>query len=389
MIDTYSLIAAVLLFNIAMIIVALVQRRMGYLAVYSTHALVFLAVLNALCITLPFKFRYAPFVYSYTILPAINNTLYGDRWQTSYSLFNIILLLWSIGSLVMLIKTVVTILKERNYQKKYRTVDKTRAEHAAQNLQLKRVEITVSPDVVIPYVTGLFKARIYLPDIEMADDTLELILKHEYQHYRSRDILTKTFYLMLSIVFWWNPVSHIFMREFDRMLEVQCDAAIVKHMSEDEKTSYMESLLSIAKHVQTVNTKPPVSISSFAITEQYGFMEQRFRLIQSDKNVKNRRIQLASVAAVVLVFLSTVMINVQPMYRNVPVRKYFDPPHPFAGPARPMRLLSEEEMEQRGITRDFIIIDQGNGVEKYIINPESLPDRNERGVVEPESSEPD
>jgi len=183
------------------------------------------------------------------------------------------------------------------------------------------------------------------------------------------------------------------MREFDRLLEVQCDAALVKNMSEGEKTLYMESLLSIAKHVQTINTKPPVSISSFAITENGGFMEQRFRLIQRDKNVKQRRLQLTSVVVVVIIFLSTVMINVQPMHRNVSERKYFDPPHPFAGPSRPMRMLSEEEMEEKGFTRDIITIDQGNGIEMHIINPDSLPrqnDRsNERGFVEPESRESD
>ena len=368
MIDTYSLLAAVLLFNIAMIIVALLQRRSGYLAIYSTHALVLLALLNALCITLPFKFHYAPLVYSYEIIPAISIALHRDRWQTAYSLFDLILLLWSIGSLVMLIKAVITILKEHNHRKRYRTADNTRAVRTARKLHLKRAEIIVSPDVVVPYITGLFRARIYLPDIDMADEMLELILKHEYQHFRSRDILIKTFYLMLSIVFWWNPVSHIFMREFDRMLEIQCDAAVVKHMNEGEKTLYMESLLSIAKHIQTVNTKSPVSISSFAITEQCGFMEQRFRLIQRDKSVKFKRMQLVSVVAVVMVFFATLMVNVQPNFR---------------GRTEPMRLLTEEEMEQRGFTRDIISIDLGDGVETLIINPDSLPERSERGFSNP------
>jgi len=351
-----------------MILVAFVQRRSGYLALYSTHALVFLALLNALCITLPFKFHYAPIIYSYTIIPAIETTLHRDRWQTAYSLFDLILLIWCIGSLVMLVITGITILKERNYRRKYRTADNTRAVRVAKKLQLKRAEIIVSPDVVVPYITGLFKARIYQPDVDISDDALEVILKHEYQHFRSRDILVKYFYLMLSIVFWWNPVSHIFMREFDRLLEIQCDAKLVKHMNDYEKTTYMESLLYIAKHVQSSNSKPPVSISSFAITEQCGFMEQRFKLIQRDKNVKSKRMQLVSVVAVVMVFFVTLMVNVTPNYR---------------GRTEPMRRLTEEEMEQRGFTRDIISIDLGDGVEKLIINPDSLPERNERGDADP------
>jgi len=381
-IDTYSLIAAVLLFNIAMVIVALLQRRMGYLAVYGTHALVLLAVLNALCITLPLKFHYAPVVMSYTIIPAISNALHGEMLQTSFSLFDLIVFLWSIGSLVMLIKTVITILKERKYRSMYRISDNTRAVNAARKLKLKRAGIIVSPDVVIPHVMGLFKARIYLPDTDMTNDTLDMILKHEYQHFKTRDILIKTFYLMLSIVFWWNPVSHIFMREFDRMLEVKCDAALIKNMNEVEKTIYMESLLSIAKHIQTVNSKPLVSISSFAITEQCGFMEQRFRLIQNDKKENFKIMQLVSVIIVVMVLLTTLMINVQPMFRVVPG-------YTSRSTYEPMRRLSEEEMEEKGFARDIITTDQGNGIEMHIINPDSLPRQNERGFVEPESSESD
>ena len=173
---------------------------------------------------------------------------------------------------------------------------------------------------------------------------------------------------MLSIVFWWNPVSHIFMREFDRMLEVKCDAVLVKHMSEDEKTLYMESLLHIAKHIQKDNLSPPVSISSFAITEQCGFMEQRFRLIQNDKKEKFKIMQLASITIVVMVFLTTLMINVQPMHRIVPG-------YTSRGTYEPMRRLSEEELEQKGFTGKFIVIDQGNGVETVIIDPDSQPAR--------------
>jgi len=341
MIDTYSLIIAVLLFNLAIIDVVVLRRKTGYLTIYRTHALVFLAILNALCITMPFKFHYAYFVRSYDILPAVFNTLHKDRWQTAYTIFDLILLVWGTGALVMFIKTAVTILKEQVYRKKYRPADNTKAVRVAKELQLNRVEIIVTPDVVVPYVTGLFRARIYLPDIEMTDLTLEFILKHEYQHFKSRDIITKTFYLLLSIVFWWNPLSHVFPRELDRLLEMQCDTAVAKNMDEEEKTSYMESLLYIAKYIQANNTLTPVGISSFARAEQNGFMEQRFRLIQSDKNKKIWIMYFTSIAVVIMLSFASLMIHVTPIHRER---------------SEPMRLLTAEEVEQRGLPNNPIPI---------------------------------
>ena len=344
MIDTYSLLVAVLLFNVAMIDVVVLRRRTGCLTIYRTHALVLLALLNAVCITMPFKFHYAYFVRSYDILPAIGNALHKDRFQTAYSMFDAILLIWSAGSFVMLIKTAYSILKERNHRKRYRPADNARAVRIAREMQLRRAEIIVSPDVVVPCVSGLFRARIFLPDIDMTDRTLELILKHEYQHFKSRDNLIKTFYLLLSIVFWWNPIAPVFLRELDRLLETRCDASVVKRMGEKEKTSYMESLLYIAKHIQAVNTRTPVSISSFAQAGPNGFMEQRFRLIQSDKNTKPRIMHLVSIAVVVTVFSASLLIHVTPIHRVYP------------RPYTPMRQLTEEEVKQRGLPNNPIPI---------------------------------
>jgi beta-lactamase regulating signal transducer with metallopeptidase domain len=262
---------------------------------------------------------------------------------------DVILLIWGIGSLVMLFNTVRVLLKDRNFRKRYRIANNMRAVIIARELKLKRAEIVVSPDVVVPYVIGLLRARIFLPDIDMDENTLTLILKHEYQHFKSRDLFTKMFYLLLSIVFWWNPISHVFLREIDCLLEVRCDAAMTKRMSEGEKTQYMESLLYIARHIQATDTKAPVNILSFARMEQRGFIMQRFSFIQSSKSVKHRVKQIFPVVVVVMFFLVSFFIEVQPNYRE------------YSRPYTPMRQLTDEELEQRGLLGDITSIDTGDG----------------------------
>jgi beta-lactamase regulating signal transducer with metallopeptidase domain len=309
--NEYSLIMAVLVFNLAMIVVAMMRRRTGYLAKYSTLALVLLALFGALRITLPIGFPFTHVINSFNVFPRIESVLMTRVWPGA-ELWAVMLLIWGGGALVMLLRIARQMFKEHMYRQRYRIAEGDQANRIVQELQLKNIKIIVSPDVVVPYVIGFFQAKIYLPHIEMTDDALIQILKHEYQHFKSRDILIKTFYSLLSIVFWWNPIVHVFMRELDHLLEMRCDEALTKRMDEDDKTRYMESLLFIAKYIQAKNTARPAGVSAFVRVEQYGFMEQRFHLIQSGGNIKSVGKQIASVALVVMVFIASFMVVVQP-----------------------------------------------------------------------------
>ena len=285
MIIEYSLIIAVLLFNLAMIVIAILRRRTGFLTKYSTTALVLLALFGALRVILPISFPFTYVVNSYVTIPKIESLLAFDVWPGTFKieLLIIVYLIWVAGSLFMLLRTMRNILTENLYRQRYRVVKNEQAERLVWELRLKHTRIITSPDVVVPYVTGFIKAKIYLPDIEMEDDVLKLILKHEYQHFKSLDSYIKAFYTSLSIVFWWNPIVHIFLRELDRLLEIRCDEVVTNHMSEGEKTQYLESLLFIAKHIHT-KTITLASVSAYIQTEQYGFMEQRFSLINKGGN---------------------------------------------------------------------------------------------------------
>jgi len=316
MIIEYSLIMAVLLFNLAMVIVALLRRRTGFLTKYSTPALVLLALLGALRVALPLSFPFTYVVNSFDTLPKIKSLLATDvlLGTSQIGLLTVVFLIWGAGSLFMLLRVTRNILRENMYRQRYRIVGNNHAEHLASELLMKRVRIIASPDVVVPYVTGFFKAKIYLPDIEMEDNVLKLVLKHEYQHFKSWDIFIKAFYTLLSVVFWWNPIVHIFIRDLNRLLEMRCDKAMVNRMNEGEKTQYLESLLLIARHIQTKNAAKPSSVSAYVQAERYGFMEQRFFLINEGYNEKTSIKQLVSVVLVAIVFLASFMVIIQPAY---------------------------------------------------------------------------
>ena len=314
MIIGYSLIVAIILFNIAMVVIALLRKRTKYLAKHSTAALMLLALFGALRIALPFSFPFTFVINSYGAIPWIASVLQMDILPgfVRLELQTALLLIWATGSVVMLIKFAHLFLKDNKRRTAYRRADNTFASMTALQLGLKRTKIIVSPDVSVPHVSGFLKAKIYLPEIELPPEMLELILRHEYQHFKSCDILIKAFYLLLTVAFWWNPIVHVFQRELDRLLEIRCDSAMTRRMAKDEKIKYLNLLVSILEYVRTRDSACLSNAATLIEANQSGFMEQRFRLIISSRASVGR--QAVSIALVAILFLASFLIIIQPAY---------------------------------------------------------------------------
>jgi beta-lactamase regulating signal transducer with metallopeptidase domain len=176
---------------------------------------------------------------------------------------------------------------------------------------MDNVRILVSQDVIVPYFTGVLRPCIYLPNVKIPEAELEMILRHEYQHYKSRDLYVKLFYLMLSIVFWWNPFTHVFRRELDNLLEIRCDEAMTKHMGNKEKVTYLRAMDFIIEYIDQRIPENTPAMTYFIQAERHSsFMIKRIDLIAKGK--KSLMSQVVSVVLVVLVFCASFLIIAQP-----------------------------------------------------------------------------
>jgi len=311
MVIRYSIIMAIIFFNLTMVAIGLLRKKTVYIAKYGTFALILFALLGIARIAMPFSFGFTYVIHSFDVFPWVRSVLQYDILGSGLRLEEALLLAWAIGSAVFLLKNIRIMAIHTRRRGSYRQSDNSFACGVAQKLRLKRAVIIVSPDVKIPYVTGLFRAHIYLPELEMPEDMLEMVLKHEYQHFKSCDILIKAFYLVLSIALWWNPIVHMFQRELDCLLEIRCDAAITKRMSKEEKLFYLHSLVGILEYVKSGGAVQ-FNASAFSGAEQSGAMEQRFRLIKAGKAVLAKSV--VSVLAAVLIFFASFLVAIQPAY---------------------------------------------------------------------------
>jgi len=317
MISRYSIITAIILFNLFLVVVAVMRRKTSYLVKHSTFMLVVLTVFGAVRMVTPMSFPFTRVIRSFSIYPAIVEILDRPLFTLGTVVVTVqcaMLFVWGIGALIMLLHFTFLLFKTYRQRRKYRIVENTQIENVAKRLQLGRASVFVSPDVNVPYVTGLFKPYIYLPNIELSENVIDVILRHEYQHFKSRDVVIKAFYFLLHMVFWWNPVVHIFQRELDKLLELRCDMAVLAKLNEQEKTAYLEALYIMIERIYRRSVTQGINSLALVRAESKIFINQRIDIIVDKGERKFKKMRVISLLLVTVIFLSSYFVIIQPAH---------------------------------------------------------------------------
>lgn len=126
-----------------------------------------------------------------------------------------------------------------------------------------------------PMLVGFIKPRILLPKTDYGEYELNMILKHELEHYRRGDLYKKLLLILANAVHWFNPLVYVMRSCANRDIEYSCDERAVHGMSGQEKKDYSLTILRCAAGgMQTV--------FSTYLNEDKKNLKQRFANILSD-----------------------------------------------------------------------------------------------------------
>ena len=129
----------------------------------------------------------------------------------------------------------------------------------AKKLNLKRLpEVILSQSVTCPAVFGIFRPVLLLPKKNMTQvsrkDT-EHILLHELAHIKRGDLWAHGIYMVLQLVYWFNPLLWLVRRKLQHLRELCCDATVAAILQE-KTADYRETILQTAKWLLN---KPKIS----------------------------------------------------------------------------------------------------------------------------------
>lgn len=161
----------------------------------------------------------------------------------------------------------------------------------------KEIPIHICNYAGTPFVTGLFRPRIVLPDIEFNFEELGYIFKHELTHLKQYDAWIKLLLLFINALHWFNPFAYMIICDIDRYCETMTDQRVTVAMNTGERRIYCELILSVLWNVADQKTK---IFSAFSDKQQ---LERRINVIM--KNEKGKKWVKVLAISMTLTFLLT------------------------------------------------------------------------------------
>lgn len=310
MISFYSIVAGIIWLSVALILIALLRMRTGFMLRYSSELLLFVTLLALVRTLLPLDLKQAYIVRSFFVMPLATDAL-ETALPDGIPVERSLLLIWAGGSVVTLLCEIYAVFHDWNERKRYRVISAPWAVRAARRAQIAPEMIAVSPDLSMPMTLGFFRPRIYLPLTSLNDSQLDWVIRHELQHIKGRDMWLKLLYYPVMAAFWWNPVVWYFSHELNTILEMRCDQAVIRGRTAEERTEYGETLLEVAKWANGQKKNYLASTMPFALPAKKNVALQRIELIVGDTPRKRSSV-IAAACVCVALFIASYFVIIQP-----------------------------------------------------------------------------
>lgn len=177
------------------------------------------------------------------------------------SIVTILSVIWFGGCGIMFIYFVFSVIRIRR-----RTRISVPADIPLELKSQSLAPVYVCEGIHSPFITGLFKPRMYIPE-GMDARNLAYVIRHENAHIRHLDQIWKVFGFILLMIYWFNPLAWIAFICFTKDLELACDERAVGKLSTEDRAAYSEALLSCSLHNRML-TVCPVAFGETGVKER-------------------------------------------------------------------------------------------------------------------------
>ena len=142
----------------------------------------------------------------------------------------------------------------------------------------RKINVRVWENIASPFMTGVFRPTLVLPKTELSDEQLHNILSHEMTHFKRHDILYKWFAEFVKCVHWFNPIAWYVSKQIAAECEISCDMIVTKNMSNNEKISYINTILYLLPTGKSIRLPLTTQMAS-----SKKILKRRFIMIKNKK----------------------------------------------------------------------------------------------------------
>ena len=167
----------------------------------------------------------------------------------------------------------------------------------------KAITTRTSEEISSPLMIGVFRPTLLLPAIEMKPEQLNNVLAHEITHFKRKDIMYKWFISMVKCIHWFNPIVYYISKQADIECEISCDLEVVKDMSEEQETNYIDTILTLL----ATGRRKKVALTT-GMTSDKKTLKRRFTMIKN-KVKFSRKTVIISIVLALVVLCGTVLAS--------------------------------------------------------------------------------
>lgn len=133
----------------------------------------------------------------------------------------------------------------------------------ARRLELHRIpRVVVTKKLATPAVFGVFRPVLLMPRDylgRLSQQGTEHMLLHELAHIKRGDLIAHGLYMLLQIVYWYNPLLWLVRRQVHHLRELSCDATVAELLRE-QTAAYRQTLLETARRLLTSSVEPGLGL---------------------------------------------------------------------------------------------------------------------------------
>ena len=133
----------------------------------------------------------------------------------------------------------------------------------AMRLGLRRIpRVVVTKRLTSPAVFGVFSPVLLVPKgylSKLSRRDTEHMLLHELAHIKRGDLVMHGLYMLLQIVYWYNPLLWLVRRHMHHLRELSCDGTVAELLRE-RTPAYRQTLLETARRMLTTSVEPGLGL---------------------------------------------------------------------------------------------------------------------------------
>ena len=219
----------------------------------------------------------------YYIEPSISNL-------SSFDFINIFSILWIIGVCIIILYHVFfqfmfyfRIKRNINWSQNSK-FQKILNEQIIINKINSNINVYVVKGVPTPFLIGIIKNAIIIPENNYTEEDLKWIFNHELIHFKRKDNILKLLMILALALHWFNPLIYILRRLFFEQCELSCDEQVIKDAEIKEIKEYSLILINSIKYKNEL--KISLMSSKFS-NKKINIIKRRIESMLNLKSKKN------------------------------------------------------------------------------------------------------